>query len=245
MPVVADVDVLRRATLAEGVPSALAGTRDAIDAVLRDRGLRSTSAEQTGESLLAGAAASAVLAGSSTGLDGLRAGDADLVATAAARLNSQLLGLLPILERAPAQALARMHVLAARGLVGEEAALGRPVGQAAAQSLRRVSALLLADPDGLPALAVAAVAHAEVAATEPFGPGSGLVARALERAVVVGRGVDPAGVLVPEAGHCGLAAEYAAALAAYSAGTPAGLHTWLLYSSRAWLEALRHGPLAP
>ena len=50
----------------EGVPSAFAATRDGIDALLRDRGLRRTSPEQTATSLLRGAHASAVLEGSTS-----------------------------------------------------------------------------------------------------------------------------------------------------------------------------------
>ena len=50
----------------EGVPSAYAATRDGIDVMLRDRGLRRTTPEQTTESLLRGAHASAVLDGSAS-----------------------------------------------------------------------------------------------------------------------------------------------------------------------------------
>ena len=48
----------------EGVPSGYASARDGIDVMLRDRGLRKTAPELTGESLLRGAHASAVLEGS-------------------------------------------------------------------------------------------------------------------------------------------------------------------------------------
>lgn len=240
----ADVEAISAAFAAEGVPSSLTSTRDAIDAVLRDRGLRATGPEETAESLLLGAAASANLAGSTSGSADLRAGDGDAVAVGAARLHAELLGLVPVLERAPAQALARMHVLAARGLVPDDE-LGRPVGPAGADVLRRLSTMLL-DPSLGPALAVAAVAHAEVAVAEPFGVGSTVVARALERALLVARGVDPRGVLVPEAGHLAQREQYASALTAY-ASVDAGERAvagWLLYSGRAWLEALRQGPLA-
>ena len=58
---------------AEGVASAFAATRDGIDTMLRDRGLRSTSPDLTGESLMRGAHASAVLDGSASTLDEVRA----------------------------------------------------------------------------------------------------------------------------------------------------------------------------
>jgi hypothetical protein len=53
----------------EGVASAFAATRDGIDTMLRDRGLRSTSPDLTGESLMRGARASAVLDGSVSTLE--------------------------------------------------------------------------------------------------------------------------------------------------------------------------------
>jgi hypothetical protein len=58
------VDRLEGVEGLEGVGSGFAATRDGIDTMLRDRGLRRTSPELTGESLLRGAQASAVLAGS-------------------------------------------------------------------------------------------------------------------------------------------------------------------------------------
>ena len=51
--------LLGRLHALEGVPSALASARDGIDAMLRDRGLRRTAPDVTGESLLRGAHASA------------------------------------------------------------------------------------------------------------------------------------------------------------------------------------------
>ena len=56
------------------MPSAFAATRDGIDVMLRDRGLRRTTPEQTAESLLRGAHASAVLEGSGSSLEDVRAG---------------------------------------------------------------------------------------------------------------------------------------------------------------------------
>ena len=53
----------------EGVPSGMTAARDGIDAMLRDRGLRKTKPEQTTESLLRGAHASAVLEASTSTLE--------------------------------------------------------------------------------------------------------------------------------------------------------------------------------
>src|SRR6478672_9807772 len=103
----------------EGVASAMAATRDGIDALLRDRGLRRTTADLTGESLLRGAHASAVLEGSSSSLEEARAGDADEVATAALRVSTELMSLLPVLDHSPMQVLARLHTIAAKGFVAD------------------------------------------------------------------------------------------------------------------------------
>ncbi len=88
----------------EGVPSAFAAARDGIDALLRDRGLRRTSAEDTAEALLIGAHASAVLEGSASTLEEVRAGAGDEVAADAVRVSAHLLSLVPTLRSAPLQA---------------------------------------------------------------------------------------------------------------------------------------------
>ena len=76
----------------EGVPSAYAATRDGIDVLLRDRGLRRTSPETTAESLLRGAHASAVLEGSTSSLAEIREGAGDEIARDAVRVSTELLG---------------------------------------------------------------------------------------------------------------------------------------------------------
>ena len=47
---------------------------------------------------------------------------------------------------------------------------------------------------------MAALTHAEIVTARPFTRGNGVVARALERAVVQAGGLDPTGVAVTEAG---------------------------------------------
>ncbi|WP_460447691.1 Fic family protein, partial [Angustibacter aerolatus] len=138
----------------------------------------------------------------------------------------------------------RLHTAAAAGLAPDDA-LGRP--RARDEAPRDLGGPQLAAPggaelssrlDGLatllradgPALVIAALAHAEVLALRPFVAGNGVVARALQRAVVVERGLDPTGVAVPEVGllAAGLPA-YAAALGGYVRGTPEGVAGWLVH----------------
>jgi hypothetical protein len=96
-----------------------------------------------------------------------------------------------------------------------------------------VSVLSAAGSD-VPALVVAAVAHAEVALVRPFVRGNAVVARALERAVVQATGLDPTGVVVTEAGHAAQGGPaYLGALAAYGSGTADGVRLWLEHCASA------------
>lgn len=225
----------------EGVPSGFAGTRDGIDVLLRDRGLRRTGPELTGESLLRGAHASAVLEGSVSTLAQVRAGEGDEIAADAVRLTTELLSLVPVLRRQPLQAFARMHAVAARQTLPDEM-LGRPRDGESAARLRAVAELVTA-PTQAPALAVAAVVHAELVAAAPFGSHNGIVARAAERLLLVAKGVDEKSLIVPEAAHLALRAEYESNLRGWAVGGPAGRHAWLLYATEAYAAAAEASPL--
>ncbi len=234
-------DPLARLARLEGVASGMTATRDGIDALLRDRGLRRTTPELTAESLLRGAHASAVLEGSDVSLDAVRAGADDPMAQAAVRVSTELLGLLPTLTRSPLQAVARLHTLAAAGVVADED-LGRPRDAEGASRLRDLARLLTTATEA-PALVVAAVAHAELASVMPFVSHNGLVARATERLVLVARGVDEKSLVVPEAGHLALRPEYESNLRGYRDGGAAGVHAWLLYAAEAYAKGSEASPL--
>jgi hypothetical protein len=225
----------------EGVASAYAATRDGIDVMLRDRGLRRTSPETTAESLLRGAHASAVLEGSGSSLADVREDGGDAIARDAVRLSTELLGLAPVLQRSPLQALARLHAVVAAGSVTDEE-LGRPRTPEAAARLRGLADLLAART-AAPALVVAAVVHADLATAAPFASHNGIVARAAERLVLVARGVDEKSLVVPEAGHLALRAEYESNLRGYAGGSPEGVHAWLLYGAEAFAAGAEASPL--
>ena len=226
-------DPLAWLTGLEGVPSAFAATRDGIDVLLRDRGLRRTSPEQTAESLLRGAYASAVLAGSTSSFEEVRDGAGDATAQAAVRISTELLALVPVIGRSPLQAFARLHVLAGGA--------GQPGSAEGASRLQSLSTTLLATSS--PGLVVAALVHADLVTAAPFGSHDGIVARAAERLVMVARGVDPASVVVPEAGHLALRAEYESNLRGYRDGGRSGLHAWLLYAAEAQTKGAEASPL--
>jgi hypothetical protein len=220
----------------------MAATRDGIDALLRDRGLRRTAPSLTAESLLRGAHASAVLEGSRSSLGEVRDGSGDQSAAASVRLSTELLGLLPTLSRSPLQVLARLHTLAGKGITAEDD-LGRPRDAVAADRLRGLAGVLTGATSA-PALVVAAVVHGELAASAPFVSHNGLVARAAERLVLVARGVDEKSLLVPEAGHLLLRRQYESNLRGYRDGGPAGVHSWLLYAAEAYTKGAEASPLA-
>jgi hypothetical protein len=225
----------------EGVASAFAAARDGIDALLRDRGLRRTTPDSTGESLLRGAHASAVLEGSSSTLAEVRESGGDAVAHDAVRLSVDLLALVPVLRQTPLQAFARLHALAASAALPADQ-LGRPRGADQAERLRGLADIVVADKS-TPALVLAAIVHADLATVAPFASHNGIVARAAERLVLVARGVDPTSLVVPEAGHLALREAYESNLRGYASGTRSGVHSWLLYAAEAFAAGAEASPL--
>ncbi len=242
MSTVTGPDPLGGLAALEGVPSAYAAARDGVDALLRDRGLRRTTPEQTAEALLRGAWASGVLDGSGSSLEEVREAGGDESAAAAVRVSSEMLALVPVVSRSPLQAFARLHALAASGTLPDDE-LGRPRSEEASDRLRRLASRLVA-PTAAPAMLVAAVVHGELATAAPFASHNGIVARAAERLVLVARGVDEKSLLVPEEGHRRLRAEYESNLRAYAAaGGSAGVHAWLLYCAEAYTLGAEASPV--
>jgi hypothetical protein len=216
----------------EGVASAVAAATDAVDVVLRDRGLRNVTDEQVSQALLAGAGANAALTD-----------DPPRWRVGALRLSAELAPLAALIRVAPAQALARAHALVARGVVpdGELGKIGSEPGIAS-----RMNSLsgLLTRRTSAPAIVVGAVAHAEIAVVAPFAEASGLIARAAEHLVLIAAGLDPYGVIVVEAGHAVSGATYSKALQAYADGSVDGVTGWLLRCATAVARGAELSPLA-
>ncbi len=159
---------------------------------------------------------------------------------------------------APRAALVRLHVAAVGGSVdegrvgrprvdGEDARGGpgtgavRPPDAAAARARLDGLVELLAAPTSAPALVLAAVASAEIVCAAPFPDGNGIVARALQRALVVGLGLDPMGAVVPESALLADPGAYLAALEGYATGTPDGLAGWLRFTARSVVTGAEEG----
>jgi hypothetical protein len=220
-----------------GVADAVARTRAAVDALLGNRVLRRRSADVSAESALRGAWASAALAGRNVDLADVRAGQAadDPVVQGALRAQSAIGSLADTWTRAPRQALARLHALAAADLAVVDD-LGRP-RPGTADRLDMLTAVLGAT--SAPAVVVAGIVHGELLGRDAFPPVSGVVARAAVRLTLVERGLDPKSLVVVEVGHQELAAAYDEALGAYRGGEPTGIATWLVHCADAVVAGAR------
>lgn len=208
-----------------GVSEAVEEAREAVDRLYRHKVLRRRSPEVSTESSLRGARASAAIEGVDVPLEALRQDEiSDPVVQGALRASAELGRLGSTWRNAPRQVLARLHTVAAAGLV-DEASLGRP--RADGETALRMDALikLLGTPTKAPALVLAAIVHAELAVLRPFGVADGVVARAAERLTLVEYGLDPKSLAAVEVGHLEL--DYAAGLRGYLTGTSEGVAAWV------------------
>jgi hypothetical protein len=240
-----------------GVAEAVESVRKAVDGVYGHRVMRRRSNEVSAEAALRGARGSAAAAGADWALEEVRrrgdfGGDEQARTVGAAlRVSAEAGQLLSVWRQSPLRVLARLHLVAAGG-EAPDASVGRPrlaggtvtddehpgrvplpdAGETSAR-LDGLAELVVAGSTA-PALVTAAVVHGELAVLRPFGSYNGLVARAAERIVLVGSGLDPKGVCPAEVGHAELGREaYAAALADYASGTPEGLARWIGHCGRA------------
>ncbi|PZG96257.1 oxidoreductase [Streptomyces sp. NTH33] len=236
-----------------GVAESVESVRKAVDRVYGHRVMRRRSNEITSEAALRGARGSAALSGADWALEEVRrrtdfSGDDEArVVGAALRLTAEAGQLLSVWRQSPLRVLARLHLVAA---AGREDAVGRPrqegegVDEPLVESalpsadevsgrLEGLSELIIAGSSA-PALVTAAVVHGELLALRPFVSRNGLVARAAERIVLVGSGLDPKSVCPAEVGHAELGrAAYLAAFDGYVSGTPEGMAAWIAHCARA------------
>jgi hypothetical protein len=223
------------APLAElpGVAAAGEEAREALGRAHRHRtnlrGWPTTAAEAS----LRAARASSVLDG---GALQLSEGEPDPVLAGALRVSEALEGgatsLVGVWQRAPLQAIARLHALAAVDLVDDDR-LGRPRADEEVGTRLSLLADIVTGGTTVPAPVLAAVVHGELLTLEPFGTADGVVARAVSRLVTIASGLDPHGLGVPEVYWMQRSGDYRAAARGFSSGTPDGLAAWLVLSARA------------
>ncbi|MBZ9643365.1 Fic family protein [Streptomyces sp. PSKA30] len=236
-----------------GVAESVESVRKAVDRVYGHRIMRRRSNEITSEAALRGARGSAALSGADWALEEVRrrtdfSGDDEArVVGAALRLTAEAGQLLSIWRQSPLRVLARLHLVAAADkaeqggrprLPGEsvdEPLIEQPLPDAAEVSgrLEGLAELIIAGSSA-PALVTAAVVHGELLALRPFVSHNGLVARAAERIVLVGSGLDPKSVCPAEVGHAELGrTAYREAFGGYLSGTAEGMAAWIAHCGRA------------
>ncbi|MEU4477044.1 oxidoreductase [Micromonospora sp. NPDC023966] len=209
------------------IAPAVERARDRVDQAHRHRALRRQGGQVAAEVSLRSAVASAALEGRVHDREEVRAGTVtDPVLQGALRVAGALPGLSELWPKAPRQALARLHVLAARDVVAE-AELGRPVSDPVVAARLDGLAGLVAGGTKVSPLVLAAVVHGELLNLRPFAGPSGVVARAAARLVLISTGFDPRGLVAVDVGHCEREPEYVGAAGAFATGTPDGLRSWL------------------
>lgn len=217
-----------------GVAEASAEARDALGRAHRHRSNLRGWPANAAEAALRAARASAVLDGGALTLP--EGSDPDPVLAGALRVAQALEGgetaLVGVWQRAPLQALARLHALAAADLAPEDR-LGRPRSDLEVGRRVELLAEIVTGGTRVPAPVVAAVAHGEMLTLAPFGVADGVVARAVSRLVTIASGLDPHGLGVPEVYWMRHSGDYQAAARGFAAGTPDGLAAWLVLSCRA------------
>lgn len=199
----------------------MASALAAVDVVLRDRGHRRVTHNESARALLAAATASAELSG-----------DVERWLPGTVRLYAELPDMAALIRVAPGQVLARTHVLLARGVLADEL-LGRLRGDPAVADRMADLTSVLTMPTEASGVVLGAVAHAEIAVVSPFGSADGLVARAVEHMVLISAGVDPQGVISCEAGHRADPDGYTEALRQYRDEGALGVRAWLQHCASA------------
>ncbi|RZS41272.1 hypothetical protein EV193_103594 [Herbihabitans rhizosphaerae] len=227
-------DPLRPLLELSDVDDAVRAARDAVDAVhahpTNRRGWPATAAEAS----VRAARASAALDGGATDIP-IEGEVSDPVLAGALRVAEAIGPMLSTWQRAPLQALARLHVLAAADLVPHEQAqtLGRPRTERGVSGRLSVLASLIAGGTEAPGPVLAAVVHGELLSLAPFENAGGVVARAAARMTLIGTGLDPKGLAVPEVFCLRNADRYHATVRAFGTGDRDGVREWLLFCCEA------------
>ncbi|NIJ10047.1 hypothetical protein FHU38_000391 [Saccharomonospora amisosensis] len=223
-----------------GVADAAKNAQDSVFAVHRHpANLRGGSAAAAEASVRA-ARASAAIEGAEPELPD-EGSVTDPVLAGALRVAEELESLLPTWRRAPSQALARLHVLAAADLVADQDSLGRPRATDTDEAGRRLQLLaqLVTGATSVPGAVLSAVVHGELLALRPFGTADGVVARAASRLTMIASGFDPKALTVPEVAYLRRSRIYRATAEGFANGEDEGVRAWLLFCCEAFEAGAR------
>jgi hypothetical protein len=222
-----------------GVAAAVEAARDAVAALALHPANRRGWPKSAAAAAIRAARASAALDGGSPAIDPGEDVVSDPVLAGSIRCSAAVAELAPTFGRAPLQAIARLHILAAAGLT-DAATLGRPRSDAAVAA--RLSGLAeMITGSGWPAPIVVALVHVELLVVEPFTTANGVVARAAARLAMVHSGFDAHALTVPEVALLRGAAEYRHLATEYAAGGPAALAGWIRFSCQTLQAGAREG----
>lgn len=213
-----------------GVTGAVAAARDAVADVHRHPANRTGWPATAAEASVRAARASAAIDGGSTDIPATGS-VADPVLAGALRVAESVGLLLGTWERAPLQALARLHVLAAADLVGADRddLLGRPRTGPGVSARLELLAHLVAGGTSVPAPVLAAVVHGELLTLAPFDTADGIVARAAARLTLIATGLDPKGLVVPEVAFLRAGPRYRSLADGFGTGAADAVGAWLVF----------------
>ncbi|EHB57676.1 hypothetical protein MycrhDRAFT_0111 [Mycolicibacterium rhodesiae JS60] len=225
-----------------GVADAAETARDALAKAHRHRTNLRNWPVTAAESAIRGARSSSAIDGGAVQLDGSGVEPNDPVLAGALRVGQALEGgttnLLGVWQRAPLQALARLHALAAADLMNQDM-LGRPRQDPEVAARLDLVTRLVTGASSAPAPVLAAVAHGELLTLAPFGAGDGVVARAVSRLVTMATGLDPHGLGVPEVFWMRRSQDYQTSARAFATGTPEAVGAWVLMCCQALEDGAR------
>ncbi|MFW0793622.1 oxidoreductase [Gordonia sp. CPCC 205515] len=215
-----------------GVAAAADSARDALAAVHRHpTNLRGWDKTSTEASWRAGRSSAAIDGGS---VELRRDGDFDDPILAGAMRVAQALDgealeqLTAVFRRAPAQAFARLHMLAAADLVTDPDELGRPSAAPGVAERLDLLGQLVTGATRAPAPVLAAVVHGELLGLTAFPTANGIVARAASRLVCTSSGLDPHNLGVPEVTWLRRVDDYRALSSRFAAGDAEGIGEWIV-----------------
>ena len=129
--------------------------------------------------------------------------------------------LVGVWQRAPLQAIARLHALAAADLTDDDR-LGRPRADAGVGRRLEMLGDVVTRHAGARARCWPRWCTANCSRWRPFGVADGVVARAVSRLVTIASGLDTHGLGVPEMYWMRKSGDYRAAARGFASGTPRG-----------------------
>jgi len=223
-----------------GIDAAVEQVRTAVTALRRHPANRTGWQRTAAAASIRAARASAALDGAPLALDLQAASVTDPVIAGALRVAAGIGSMTTIWSRAPMQALARLHTLAAADLVGPDR-LGRPRVSDASIGARLAGLVPVVTGSEWPAPVRVAIVHGELLTMMPFGSADGVVARAAARLTMISSGLDPAGLGIPEVAHLRSGRSYRELSAGFATGAPLAVAEWVMEVCRCLVAGAREG----